>query len=634
MSDDLWESLFAQAADVGSAIDVEEDTQGGPSTSRHTEKGRKRKKRRRAQSEDNYNAEYNKIVEDRIRLVDSADAWPHWFSLSGENLPHSSIDRGCIQKSSARDHANKQSTDCRDPVFVRRLEVPAGVDDIHRIFQSIRNLRCTAKILAERYIPTKLLSPALAKRMREELDEQSSAVARSKTLVFSRLPHEEAKILLTKIESVESYTQILRRRLKIDTKVKSRHKEESESLSTSDGKGVGICSHWDPAIRLIIACDDLYYRLYYLQLTKAIPIFRWNEKVCFFPHPSEYFGLMDLTMNSTAIKGHLKLQTDHPSTNHPLEFIYRIRQLETTALFTESGWITAHDTISATFRSLNQSRHGGDPQSKHNTPAPEVLSEWRDGCRDLLCNLYAYASVPSSVLSELVSFFKRHRSILGSSIVEIGAGTGYIAKLLQDRGMSIEPWDIRPPSSESPSMNEYHGHTPTFLSVQRRSKIPSGSSRNKALMLCYPPPESSMAVDTLNEFLTNGGSCLIHIGEFKGLTGDAHFEALLLEKMTCYFREPCLTWGTDASHVTIWMKDSVSIDDIEVGKASKLLLPCSHCGIREATRRCRLERNLVYCSEKCFDADTLRVDESFKLRCIPLQGSQLQFKNDKHFTRL
>jgi hypothetical protein len=143
-----------------------------------------------------------------------------------------------------------------------------------------------------------------------------------------------------------------------------------------------------------------------------------------------------------------------------------------------------------------------------------------------------------------------------------------------------------------------------------------------ALLMCYPPPQSTMAYDTLKAFQEAGGKYLIHIGEWRGLTGSNEFEELLLKDFRCVYRVPCSSWGTDASDVTIWERGS--------GKAS-LLLPCISCGESEATRRSRLLRHAVYCNRKCYQQH-----DGFKGLCrlaiVPLLD--LEFENELHFQPL
>ena len=150
---------------------------------------------------------------------------------------------------------------------------------------------------------------------------------------------------------------------------------------------------------------------------------------------------------------------------------------------------------------------------------------------------------------------------ISGGIIEIGAGTGYVASLLKDAGINTVAWDIRPPGSTK--SNEYHGSTPEFCNVAKgdpsdlRLRFPSlKAEADEALLLCYPPPESPMAKEALEAYLAGGGKCLIHIGEFSGLTGSTAFEDLLVRHFYCVDRIPCLAWGTDASMVTVWLRNS------------------------------------------------------------------------------
>jgi hypothetical protein len=643
MADDEWGNLFAQAADLPSTSSALVDDAPVKRSKKINDKGRKSNKRRRDQTDASNNRKpYIQMVEGRVRSVHPATPWPHWFSIGEGFFPDSSSGQKCEGwKNSAADGSKEQSMKCQNcggPAFLHLLQVPDNVDDVHRLFQMIRNLRCVAVVLAERYEPTQLLSRDMVKRIREMLDGQSSTLDLLRTSALRLLPPEEVEILSPKLRHVVDIAHTLQDSIEYPDRQSEyrkgdgiKDKKSRKGVSSNDGKVHSDLSHWDSVIRLIKACDAVYYRLYYLQLTKTIPNCQFDEKECYFPHPLEYFQLRGLTLNTTALMAEADLEGKDSSMKHPLEQIHHLRQLETKALFETSGWMSS--AKSATLISLNQTTHDGDPELKHQTPAPQVQMEWRDGCRDLLCNLYAYATISSSVLNQMMLFLEGNKALVGGGIVEIGAGTGYIAQLLQGRGVSVEPWDIQPPNTESRVINEYHGQTPTFVTVKKCSRLPNESFGNKALMLCYPPPGSSMAFDALTEYTRNGGNCLIHIGEFKGLTGDTRFEALLAKTMTCYFREPCLTWGTDASHVTFWIKNGVPVTGTNC-EGSKLLLPCSNCRIREATKCCRLERNLVYCSRKCFDEDTRRVDESFNLFCVPLQRRDVQFDDDKHFMTL
>ena len=156
------------------------------------------------------------------------------------------------------------------------------------------------------------------------------------------------------------------------------------------------------------------------------------------------------------------------------------------------------------------------------------------------------------------------------------------------------------------------------------------NSTNIALLLCYPPPQSKMAYNTLKGYMRTGGKYLVHIGEFKGLTGDASFENLLLKSMLCKARFPCMGWGTDASFLTIWQRVDEKIS------RNMMLLPCSNCNKCEATKRFRLVRNIVYCNKTCYnDHKTVR-EQQLKMAMVEADVDEdwLSFESLKGFSPL
>ena len=52
-------------------------------------------------------------------------------------------------------------------------------------------------------------------------------------------------------------------------------------------------------------------------------------------------------------------------------------------------------------------------------------------------------------------------------LVEIGAGTGYWARCLAERGTVITAYDLNPPAPESDVANAFHGLLPAFAEVKR-----------------------------------------------------------------------------------------------------------------------------------------------------------------------
>mmetsp|Transcript_39389 Transcript_39389/g.72676 ORF Transcript_39389/g.72676 Transcript_39389/m.72676 type:complete len:274 (+) Transcript_39389:1812-2633(+) len=243
-----------------------------------------------------------------------------------------------------------------------------------------------------------------------------------------------------------------------------------------------------------------------------------------------------------------------------------------------------------------------------------------------------------------------------NGVVELGAGTGYIARLLTDNGLQVTALDVAPTGSDpqlgcrkTDTTNEYHGNTPSFMPVQQsnasglRTFFSSEKvSRRTALLLCYPPPLSNMAFDALQAYTASGGRCLIHIGEFQGLTGSHHFEDALMQNFKCIERLPCLHWGTDAADITIWVKKTrmgpectnhKETYDHDDSMSSSLLLPCSNCLKEPAVRRCRLARGLVYCGLRCFNLHSSSRRIHLALNMIFLD-SDLNFGDNNHFAPL
>lgn len=649
--EDAWGDLFAQAGDLsGGGID---DGLAPSSTSRgnyesHTgdeeeesplpikEKKRKKKNRKRRRPDSTNNddstgshspadAAYQAMLAGRMDAGRTSSPRLPWWLTFGHGLLMDSTDGERCSEWKREDEyyfigSTTSCRNCRAPAAHHTLQASRKVDNSHRLFVVIRNLRCLAGLLAAKYeygTADAMILSSIFTSMQEQLEGSAAIVASAKTFLRNHLPQEEMEILNPKVSSMLNHARTL-----------------LESLRTQK-RSPEKAKYWEHSFNLITGCDALYYRLYYLQLTRAIPPALFKGQVCFFPHPLEYFRLATATglnnADSEIVNGN---NSSENVSIHPLEAIHELRKREARKLFNDSGWRASSGATLATLKAMNQGSHHDDFESKHGTCAAKHLVEWWDGCRDLLCNLYAYATVSSDVLDKLMLFLEKNKGIVGATVVEVGAGTGYIAKLLQERGVQVEAWDIQPPRSCASVINEYHGQTPTFVSVRKQSKLYKGIYTDKVLMLCYPPPGSSMAYDTLKEYLKGNGKCLIHIGEFKGLTGDSRFEVLLTKHMTCFFRRSCLTWGTDASHVTFWLKDGTLASQDNRNQGSKVLLPCTSCGLQEAVKRCRLERNLAYCTSKCCSDDSNHIEVSLKQFCVPMQQSDLIFSRDTHFALL
>ena len=93
-----------------------------------------------------------------------------------------------------------------------------------------------------------------------------------------------------------------------------------------------------------------------------------------------------------------------------------------------------------------------------------------------------------------------------SSILEVGAGTGYWAWLLSQTGVNVVARDVEP------------GQSPTWFPI--RNEVSETDLSRDGLLLCWPPFESSMALDALKRFK---GNAVYYVGEWRGRTASPAF---------------------------------------------------------------------------------------------------------------
>jgi hypothetical protein len=101
----------------------------------------------------------------------------------------------------------------------------------------------------------------------------------------------------------------------------------------------------------------------------------------------------------------------------------------------------------------------------------------------------------------------------------MGAGKGYWAALLRDRGVEIEAFDINPSDD---AWTRVDTGTPDVI---------SNYADRWTLLLCWPPYGDSMAYDSLQRHIDIGGHDVIYIGERRGgCTANHDFHQLLNER--------------------------------------------------------------------------------------------------------
>jgi hypothetical protein len=168
---------------------------------------------------------------------------------------------------------------------------------------------------------------------------------------------------------------------------------------------------------------------------------------------------------------------------------------------------------------------------------------WALGKRHDLCDQYSWA-IPTP---QALDFIHKHAP---GGIIEVGAGRGYWASLLQKAhgADSIIATDRMPPTMAG--VNSYHPSQPetwredlepfrprrtclqakgTFTEVaMMKANDAAGLYPGRALMLCWPPYDTPMAAEAL---ATYAGNTVIYIGEgYGGCTGNDKFHQLLEEQ--------------------------------------------------------------------------------------------------------
>lgn len=92
-------------------------------------------------------------------------------------------------------------------------------------------------------------------------------------------------------------------------------------------------------------------------------------------------------------------------------------------------------------------------------------------------------------------------------IVEIGAGTGYWAHLLRERGVDVLAYDQAP--AGGPRENRYHPGAAPWSEVLQGDASALAGHTDRALLMCWPPAFSELG-DVLRHY---AGDTVIYVGD-------------------------------------------------------------------------------------------------------------------------
>lgn len=110
-----------------------------------------------------------------------------------------------------------------------------------------------------------------------------------------------------------------------------------------------------------------------------------------------------------------------------------------------------------------------------------------------------------------------------NGIVEIGAGLGYWARLLEDRGADVVAFDLHPPPSPH---NTWFAGTEPHLEVVGAEATIAADHPERTLLVIWPSKNEGWAAAGSAAFHAAGGSRLAYVGgDHGGRTADDEFHA-------------------------------------------------------------------------------------------------------------
>ena len=142
----------------------------------------------------------------------------------------------------------------------------------------------------------------------------------------------------------------------------------------------------------------------------------------------------------------------------------------------------------------------------------------RHPVRQWLVRRYAYG-IPNDDALELIA------AVSPRGVVELGAGTGYWARLLHDRGVDVVAYDRWPPGSGA---NRFVDDDMQWFPVQVGDERTVARHADRTLLLVWPTWNETWPADAVAVFHAAGGASLVFVGEGPGgLTGDGVLHARL-----------------------------------------------------------------------------------------------------------
>jgi hypothetical protein len=133
-------------------------------------------------------------------------------------------------------------------------------------------------------------------------------------------------------------------------------------------------------------------------------------------------------------------------------------------------------------------------------------------------------------------------------IVEIGAGGGYWAQLLRERGADVLAFDLEP----DPTRNWFF--TRQWGPVLQAPATIAGEHQDRTLLLIWPPLDEPMAFEALQSYR---GDQVVYIGGGQGgVSADDAFHQLLEDEWVVMFEDAKPNWEERTDLVTVYRRRS------------------------------------------------------------------------------
>lgn len=160
------------------------------------------------------------------------------------------------------------------------------------------------------------------------------------------------------------------------------------------------------------------------------------------------------------------------------------------------------------------------------------------GARGDLVKKYAWAIPSDEAIQALVRL---------SPVVEVGAGTGYWAKLVTEAGGNVRAFDSSPSRLKK---NSYC--TGSWFHVERAQANVASRFPHRTLFLCWPPYDTGMANEALRSYR---GSTVVYVGEsWGGCTGNDEFHQRLQDQFDRAETIELPRWSGIHDYFTVWKR--------------------------------------------------------------------------------